>query len=218
MDTCVLWNLTSIYRPERPAMQELVRLILANGANPNDLVQDIGMTDRSDQDRRDRDPGTFLITALHDACVYAHCKRHLCGVNDDDPAAPYTVVRLLMEARGDPNRPAPSTGRTALQYARTKRDKQLLALLRKGQDEGPSAEAPRSPPPRAPEKRVRRSTPIAKRAEYAGVSANLKALPDPPPSSATDEEMQQHKKTLQKVQIANQQIVSRAEAAKAKHV
>ena len=64
MDTCVLWNLTSIYRPERPAMQELVRLILANGANPNDLVQDIGMTDRSDQDRRDRDPGTFLITAL----------------------------------------------------------------------------------------------------------------------------------------------------------
>ena len=58
-------------------------------------------------------------------------------------------------------------------------------------------------------KRKRRTTPMRIRAELAGVLHNLKPLPDSPPYGAPCDE---HKRELQKVQVANHQIVARAEA------
>jgi ankyrin repeat protein len=189
----------SISAPARPAMQELVRLLLANGAHPNDWVRDI--------DARHRDGSHNLegmMTALHAACVWAHHKKD------------YTVVQLLVEAGGDPSQSTNWNSRsTALQYARLKRDRQLLDLLHPSWQEEGRATQPTSPPA-AKECKKRRGTPLPERAERAGVNQQLKLLPDPLPKSASEAELKQHKKDVHRVQIANQQIVSRAEAALAK--
>jgi ankyrin repeat protein len=199
--------MVTIHEPARPAMQELVCLLLANGAHPNDLVADI--------DARHPDGSVNVegqMTALHAACVWAHYKKD------------YTVVELLLEAGGDPNRPTNWNARsTALQYARVKKDKELLDLLhppwREEGRAGCSAEAAETvptSPPAAKKRKKKRVTPLAERAERAGVNAQLKPLQDPLPESASEAEVNQRKKDVQRVQIANQQIVSRAEAALAK--
>lgn len=58
-------------------------------------------------------------------------------------------------------------------------------------------------------KRKRRTTPIRVRAELAGVLHSLKPLPDSPLCEASRDA---YKRELQKVQVANHQIVARAEA------
>ena len=72
-----------------------------------------------------------------------------------------------------------------------------------------------STPPRS-KKQQRRATPMAVRAERAGVTAKLHPLPDPPHESASNQEVEDYKKRLGRCQIANQQIVARAEASLAK--
>ena len=200
--------MVTIHEPARPAMQELVRLILANGAHPNDLVADI--------DARHRDGSVNVegqMTALHAACVWAHHKKD------------YTVV-LLLEAGGDPDQPTNWNARsTALQYARVKKDKELLDLLHppwreeaRASCSADAAETVPTSPPAAKQRKKKRATPLPERAERAGVNAQLKPLPDPLPESASEAEVKQHKKDVQRIQIANQQMVSRAEAALAKKV
>lgn len=199
--TCVLSQLVSIHHSELSVVKELVRLVLNNGADPNDLIRDC-----DSKARESASPGLRTITALHDACVWAHCKRGNPYWNC------YPMVRLLMEAHGDPNRPAPSSGRTALQYARMKDDYELMKLLE------PERVHPEELSPSSSSKKpVRRSTPVRERARLAGVDEQrLKALPDPLPASASNEEVKQHKQLTRKIQKANLQIVSRAEASMAR--
>ena len=191
-----------IDQPESPQMQELVHLFLKHGAHPNDLVPDC---DASNADRRaNRD----TMTALHSACVEAHFSGRGRG-----PGA-YTVVRLLMEAGGDPNIPSASTHSTALQYAWRKKDTQLLDLLNPGWR---SEEAqPASPAHSKAPSRKRRSTPMEVRAERAGVRDKLKPVPLLPGEGASAAEVQQYKHAIQRLQTANQQMVARAEAKLAK--
>ena len=191
----------TISEPARPAMQELVRLLLANGAHPNDWVRYI--------DARHRDGSVNIegqMTALHAACVWAHHKKD------------YTMVVLLLEAGGDPNQPTNFTRSTALQYAQVKKDKKLLDLLHPPWRDANAAETVPTSPPAAKQRKKKRATPLHERAERAGVNAQLKPLPDPLPESASEAEVKQHKKDVQRIQIANQQMVSRAEAALAKKV
>jgi hypothetical protein len=108
------------------------------------------------------------MTALHAACVWAHHK------------GDYTVVRLLMEAGGDPNCPTNWSSRsTALQFARAKKNKQLIDLLHplwreEGQAGFSAATQPTSPP--AAKGKRRRVTPLAERAERAGVYLSSKQV------------------------------------------
>ena len=120
-----------------------------------------------------------------------------------------------MEAGGDPSLPTTWNRRsTALRYARQKQDKKLLDLLQPqwqveqevGAD-GFAAAHPSSPPPAAQEKRVRRATPIAERAERAGVSKRLKPLPNPLPESASQEEVHAHKEEVKRIQTLHGKCV-----------
>ena len=60
-------------------------------------------------------------------------------------------------------------------------------------------------------KRVRRDTPMLTRAQRAGVDSKLRQLPDSPGHFAPTWEQEAYKQEKQAVQVANQQIVARAE-------
>ena len=175
-----------IHEWSRPPMQELVRLLLANGAHPNDMVDDIDSGSRAGPD-----VPWGTTTALHAACTWAHNK------------GDYTMVQILMEAGGDPNLPNSWNGRTALQYARAKKDTRLLDLLHlRWREEYLAGHSPSAPK----KKGVRRATPLAERAERAGVVKQLRPLPELP-EFASAEQTEAHKKDVHKIQVANRQIV-----------
>ena len=121
------------------------------------------------------------------------------------------MVQILMEAGGDPNLPNSWNGRTALQYARAKKDTRHLDLLHPRWREEYMYLAGHSPSA-SMKKGVRRATPLAEQAERAGVVKRLRPLPELP-EFASAEQTEAHKKDVYKIQVANRQIVSRAEAA-----
>ena len=234
------YQLIRSYRVNEPPKVATIQLFLNHGADPNQWVWD--SWDQTTRNNPRMTILHALCHSVHrinngyfSVPIYPNLPTEsVTGRLPGYPANAYPAVRLLLQYGADPH-PVASNGTSPLSYARIQMNRELEALLRSAvsgrsvhrlcPEDGPDQLRPYREPPSHPSskgkalasssaespqreggnKRKLRSTPMDVRAEKAGVADEMQPLP-------SDVDEPDYKQRRRKVQIANQQIVARAEA------